>query len=63
MLDILWGYQLWITKLCYGIKDGMARDLWSDFSFSDSKGKNSSGSYKPREVGAISSFRQRPPRP
>ena len=41
----------------------MARGLWSGSSSSDSKGKKPSGSYRPGEVGAISSFRQRPPRP
>ena len=41
----------------------MARGLWSDFSSSDSKGKKPSGSYRPGEVGAISSFRHGAPRP
>ena len=52
-----------LIEALYGIKDGMARGLWSDSSSSDSKGKKSSGSYKPREVGAISSFRHGAPRP
>ena len=39
------------------------RVLWSNSSSSDSKGKKPSGSYTPREVGAISSFRQGAPRP
>ena len=55
-------YRALIEPL-YGIKDGMARGLWLDSSSSDSKGKKSSGSYKPREVGAISSFRHGAPRP
>ena len=46
-----------------GVEDGMAQGLWSDSSSSDSKGKKSSGSYRPEEVGAISSFRHGAPRP
>ena len=41
----------------------MARGLWSNSSFFDSKGKNSFQSYRPREVGAIRSFTHGPPRP
>ena len=52
-----------LIEAFYGIKDGMARGLWSDSSSSDSKGKKSSRSYKPGEVGAISSFRHGAPRP
>ena len=52
-----------LIKALYGIEDGMARDLWLDSSSSDSKGKKPSGSYRPGEVGAISSFRQGAPRP
>ena len=47
-----------LIEALYGIEDGMVRDLWSDSFSSDSKGKKPSGSYRPREVGAISSFRQ-----
>ena len=46
-----------LIKALYGIEDGMARGLWLDSSSSDSKGKNPSGSYRPGEVGAISSYR------
>ena len=52
-----------LIEALYGIEDGMARGLWSYSSSSDSKGKNASGSYRPGEVGAISSFRHRAPRP
>ena len=52
-----------LIEALYGIKDGMARGLWSDSSSYDSKGKKPSGLYRPREVGAISSFRQGAPRP
>ena len=46
-----------LIEAMYGIEDGMARGLWSDSSSSDSKGKKPSGSYRPGEVGAISSFK------
>ena len=52
-----------LLQALYGIEDSMARGLWSDSSASDSKGKKPSGSYRPGEVGAISSFKQGPPRP
>ena len=52
-----------LIEALYGIEDGMACYLWSNSSSSDSKGKNPSGSYRPGEVGAISSFRHRAPRP
>ena len=52
-----------LIEALYGIEDGMARGLWSDSSDFDSKRKKPSGSYIPREVGAISSFRQGAPRP
>ena len=52
-----------LIEALYGIEDGMARGLWSDSSSSDSKGKKPSASYRPGEVGAISSFRQGAPRP
>ena len=52
-----------LLNALYGIKDGIARGLWVDSSSSDSKGKKPSGSYRPGEVGAISSVRQGPPRP
>ena len=52
-----------LIEALYGIKDGMVRDLWSNSSSSDSKGKKPSGSYRPREVGAINSFRQGAPKP
>ena len=52
-----------LIKALYGIEDGMSRGLWSDSSSSDSKGKKPSGSYRPREVGAISSFINGAPRP
>ena len=52
-----------LIEALYGIEDGMARDLWSDSSSSDSKGKKPSGSYRPEEVGAISSFRHGEPKP
>ena len=42
-------YRALIDAL-YGNEDGMVRGLWSDSSFSDSKGKNPSGSYKSGEV-------------
>ena len=41
----------------------MACSLWLDTSSSDSKGKKPSGSYRPGEVGAISSFRHGALRP
>ena len=46
-----------LIEALYGIEDDMARALWSDSSSFDSKGKKPSGSYRPGEVGAISSFR------
>ena len=52
-----------LIKALYGIEDCMARGLWSNSSFSDSKGKNPFGPYRPEEVRAISSFRQGAPRP
>ena len=52
-----------LIETLYGIKDGMTCGLWSDSSSSDSKGKKPSGSYRPGEVGAISSFRNGAPRP
>ena len=52
-----------LIEALYGIEDGMAQGLWSDSSSSDSKGKKPSGSYRPGEVGAISSFRHGAPRP
>ena len=52
-----------LLEALYGIKNGMVRGLWSDSSTSDSKGKNPSRSYRPGKVGAISSFRQGPPKP
>ena len=52
-----------LIEALYGIEDGMTRGLWSDSSFSDNKGKKPSGSYRPGEVGAISSFRHGAPRP
>ena len=52
-----------LLEALYGIENGMARGLWLDSSYFDSKGKKPSGSYRPGEVGAISSFRQGPPRP
>ena len=52
-----------LIEALYGIEDGMARGLWSDSSSSDSKGKKPSGSCRPGEVGAISSFRHEAPRP
>ena len=55
-------YRVLIEAL-YGIQDGMARGLWSDSSSSDSKEKKPSGSNRPGEVGAISSFRHGAPRP
>ena len=59
---LIMDYRALIEAL-YGIEDGMARSLWSDSSSSDSKGKKPSGSYRPGEVGAISSFRHGAPRP
>ena len=52
-----------LIEALYGIEDGMARDLWLDSSFFDSKGKKPSGSYILGEVGAINLFRQGAPRP
>ena len=52
-----------LIEALYGIEDGMARGLWSDSSSFDSKGKKPSGSCRPGEVGAISSFRHGAPRP
>ena len=52
-----------LIEAVYGIEDGMAHGLWSNSSSSNSKGKKPSGSYRPREVGAISSFKQGAPRP
>ena len=52
-----------LIEALYGTKDGMVRSLWSNSSSSDSKGKKPSGSYRPGEVGAVSSFRQGAPRP
>ena len=51
-----------LIEALYGIEDCMARGLWSDSSSSDSKGKKPSRSYRPWEVGAISSFRHGAPR-
>ena len=45
-----------LIEALYGIEDGMVGGLWSNSSFSDSKGKKPSRSYRPREVGAIISF-------
>ena len=53
---LIMDYRALIEAL-YGIEDGMTRGLWSDSSFSDSKGKKPSGSYRPGEVGAINLFR------
>ena len=50
-----------LIEALYGIEDGMVLSLWSDSSSFDSKGKKPSGSYRPGEVGAISSFRKGPP--
>ena len=52
-----------LIEAVYGIEDGMAHGLWSNSSSSNSKGKKPSGSYRPGEVGAISSFKQGAPRP
>ena len=52
-----------LIEAWYGIEDGMARSLWSDSSSFDIKGKKPSGSYRPGEVGAISSFRHGAPKP
>ena len=52
-----------LIEALYGIEDGIVRDLWLDSSSSDSKGKKLSGSYRPGEVEAISSFRHGAPRP
>ena len=52
-----------VLQALYGIEDGITHGLWSDSLSSDSKGNKLSGSYRLREVGAIGSFRQRPPRP
>ena len=46
-----------LIEALYGIKNGKAHSLWSDSSSSDSKGKKPSRSYRPGEVGAISSFK------
>ena len=51
-----------LIEALYGIEDGMVCGLWSDSSSSNSKGKKPSGSYRPGEVGAISSFRHGAPR-
>ena len=52
-----------LIKALYGIEDSMARGLWSDSSSFDSKRNKPSRSYRPREVVAISSFRQGAPKP
>ena len=52
-----------LIEALYGIEDGMACGLWSYSSSSNSKGKKPFGSYRPRELGAISSFRHGAPRP
>ena len=52
-----------LIEALYCIEDGMARGLWSDSSSFDSKGKKPSGSCRPGEVGALSSFRHGAPRP
>ena len=52
-----------LIEALYGIEDGMAHSLWLDSSFFNSKGKKPFGSYRPGEVGTISSFRQGAPRP
>ncbi|RVW47403.1 hypothetical protein CK203_105889 [Vitis vinifera] len=49
------------TRL-YGIKEGIARELWPKSSPIDSKGKKSSGGQRSGDVGAISSAGMRPPR-
>ena len=52
-----------LIEALYGIEDGMSRGLWSDsFSF-DNRRKKPSESYRPGEVGAISSFRHGAPKP
>ena len=52
-----------LVESFYGIEDGIARGLWSDSSSYDSKGKKPSGSSRPGEVRANSSFRHGAPRP
>ena len=47
-----------LIEALYGIEDGMASGLWSDSSSFDS-----TGSYRPGEVRAISSFRHGAPKP
>ena len=52
-----------MLEALYGIEDGMACGLWLDSYSSNSKGKKPSGSYRPGEEGAVSSFKQGPPKP
>ena len=51
-----------LVQALYGIKEGIARGLWSESSHSDSKGKKPSGGQRSGDVGAISSVEMRPPR-
>ena len=51
-----------LVQALYGIKEGIARELWPKSSPIDSKGKKSSGGQRSGDVGAISSAGMRPPR-
>ena len=48
-----------LIEALYGIEDGITHSLWSDSSPLDSKGKQPSGPYALKEVGALGSFMQR----
>ena len=51
-----------LVQALYGIEKGIARELWSESSSIDPKGKRPSGGQRSRDVGAISSARMRPSR-
>ena len=52
----------YLVQTLYAIQEGIARGLWYECSFSDSKGKKPLEGQRSRDVGAISSVGLRPPR-
>ena len=51
-----------LVQALYGIEEGIARELWSESSPSNSNGKKPSEEQRPRDVGIISSTGSRSPR-
>ena len=51
-----------LVQALYGIKEGIARGLWFESSYSDSNGKKPLGEQRSGDVGAISSVGLRPPK-